>query len=423
MKITGQGLDDVVSRDQIIKLFTLQKELNFEPGDQFMYCNTGYTFLAEIVSRISGQSFPDFVKTNIFTPLKMNNTLLLEDHQQIIKNRAYSYFYNSDSTLKQRRLNYTSSGESNLYSNIEDLALWLINLENPKPGWNQAMERLYQTTNLNSGTTLNYANGLVLKQYKGLDTIKHHGEIWGYKSYICHFPEQNLGIVIQSNLSSFNPEEKAMNIADVILNNDFPDTAVENHQETLRTVKISTQKLEKFTGLYWVIEAEHTREIYLKDGQLMYKRGPGNESVLAPITKNRFRMLGVDPKVDIYFEEGESNLNMFVEINDGDPIVSERYDPVEPTEKELLKYAGTYFSEELQTSYKIEVHNNTLIAHHLRNGEVTLIPSKVPGQQHRFDSDAWWFSKVKFYGEDGLVLGFKLDTSRIRNLNFDRLDV
>jgi hypothetical protein len=224
-------------------------------------------------------------------------------------------------------------------------------------------------------------------------------------------------------LSSFNPEEKAMNIADVILNNDFPDTAAENHQETLRTVKISTQKLEKFTGLYWVIEAEHTREIYLKDGQLMYKRGPGNESVLAPITKNRFRMLGVDPKVDIYFEEGESNLNMFVEINDGDPIVSERYDPVEPTEKELLKYAGTYFSDELQTSYRIEVNNDALIAHHLRNGEVTLVPSKVPGQQNRFDSDAWWFSKVKFYDENGVILGFKLDTSRIRNLNFERVDV
>ena len=114
---------------------------------------------------------------------------------------------------------------------------------------------------------------------------------------------------------------------------------------------------------------------------------------------------------------------MFVEINDGSPIVSERNDPVERTQEELFKYEGTYFSEELQTSYRIEVNNNALSAYHLRNGEITLVPSKVPSQQHRFDSDTWWFTKVKFYSENGVILGFKLDTGRIRDLNFERLDV
>lgn len=421
-KIAGIGFDDVITGDQLIKLYSLQKELNFDPGNQFMYCNTGYAFLAEIVSRVSGQSFPDFMKMNIFDSLKMDNTFFLEDHEQIIAGRAYSYFQENTPSLKQRRLNYSSSGGSNLYSNIEDLALWLMNLEATKKGLIEMIAKLYETTKLNNGTALNYASGMELGKYKNLKLIDHYGGIWGYKSYMCRFPEHKLGIVVLSNLSSFNPEEKAMRIANIILKNQIQDVPDITQNQEIRTIKISTEELNEFCGFYWVKEAEYSREIYLKNGQLTYKRGPENESVLAPFEKNRFRMLDVAPKVDVYFMRGENALNMLVEIDDGDPIVSEKYDPVLHTEENLLKYAGTYFCEELQTTYQIEVKNNTLVTHHIRNDDIILVPSQVPNQLDRFDADPWWFRKVTFYSEDGVIQGFTVDTDRIRNLKFRRVD-
>ena len=88
LMIGGWRLDDVITKDHILKLVSRQKELNFDPGDEYMYCNTGYTLMAEIVARVSGKSFPEWTKENIFDPLEMNHTLFYDDHEKIVKNRA-----------------------------------------------------------------------------------------------------------------------------------------------------------------------------------------------------------------------------------------------------------------------------------------------------------------------------------------------
>jgi len=73
--MAGWRIDDVITKEQILKLVSKQKELNFNPGEEYMYCNTGYTLLAEVVARVSGTSFPDFTEKNIFKPPNMTNTL------------------------------------------------------------------------------------------------------------------------------------------------------------------------------------------------------------------------------------------------------------------------------------------------------------------------------------------------------------
>ena len=81
-------MEDIITTRQILKILCSQKQLNFETGLQFGYSNSGYTLLAEIVSRVSGVSFAEFTRKNIFIPLGMNNTLFNDDFHNVIKNRA-----------------------------------------------------------------------------------------------------------------------------------------------------------------------------------------------------------------------------------------------------------------------------------------------------------------------------------------------
>ena len=91
LAMAGWRLDDIITKDQVLRLVSRQKDLNFTPGDEFLYCNTGFTLLAEVVARVSGMSFTEFTSTHIFEPLKMTNTQFYADCEKIVKNRAYSY--------------------------------------------------------------------------------------------------------------------------------------------------------------------------------------------------------------------------------------------------------------------------------------------------------------------------------------------
>ena len=96
LRMAGWRMDDVITKEHILKLVSQQKELNFKPGEAYMYCNTGFTLLAEVVARISGKPFAEFTEERIFKPLNMNNTLFYDDHEKILKNRGYSYQLKSD---------------------------------------------------------------------------------------------------------------------------------------------------------------------------------------------------------------------------------------------------------------------------------------------------------------------------------------
>ncbi len=89
--LAGWQLDDVITQKQILRMLFRQRELNFTPGSRYLYSNSGFTLLAEIVARVSGKPFPQFAEERIFHPLGMTRTHVHDDHQRIVHDRAYSY--------------------------------------------------------------------------------------------------------------------------------------------------------------------------------------------------------------------------------------------------------------------------------------------------------------------------------------------
>jgi hypothetical protein len=153
LSMAGWRMNNVITKEHILKLVSKQKELNFNPGEEYAYCNTGFTLLAEVVSRTSDMSFAEFTEVNIFEPLKMNNTLFYDDHEKIVKNRAYSYNSSSDG-YKKSVLNYANVGATSLFTTVEDLALWSMNFSNLTVGDSTIVNKMNTTAILNNGKTM-----------------------------------------------------------------------------------------------------------------------------------------------------------------------------------------------------------------------------------------------------------------------------
>ena len=211
---------DVVTTEQILKVISKQKALNFKPGEQYMYCNTGYTLLAEVVARVSKQTFAAFTRENIFEPLNMVNTQFFDDHQKIIKNRAYAYYPKKNDFVKSV-LNDAAPGSSGLFTTIEDLSSWVLNYKNPVIGSAAIFKKMGTVGVLNNGEKTNYGLALERSTYKGLSEIGHGGAIGAYRARITTFKEQDFAVIVMANTPSVHPINIPNKIIDVFLKDDL----------------------------------------------------------------------------------------------------------------------------------------------------------------------------------------------------------
>lgn len=158
----GWRMDDVITHDQIMTMVRHQRELNFDPGEEHLYCNTGYTLLAEVVHRVTGQSFRDWTQANIFEPLGMTSTHFHDDHEMIVKNRAYSYQPDGDG-FKKSVLSYANAGATSLFTTVEDLAKWIHNLQTGMVGGRALIAAMQVEGRLNDAATSRSASNATPK--------------------------------------------------------------------------------------------------------------------------------------------------------------------------------------------------------------------------------------------------------------------
>ncbi len=420
LAMAGWRLDDVITQEHILKMVRHQRELNFTPGEEYLYSNTGYTLLATVVERVSGQSFRHFTDERIFQPLGMTSTHFHDDHERIVRNRAYSYAPQPDGGYRNSPLNYANAGATSLFTTVEDLAKWDRNFDEPQVGSPVLLTQMLQPGVLNSGRQLDYAFALSVGEYRGLRTVGHSGADAGYRSYYVRFPEQRLSVVVLSNLSTFNPVRMALRVADFYLADQFPQRTTplaEGAMENPRPVQLNERELREKVGLYANPATDEFRRIALRDGKLMLMIRPGYE--LTPIAHNRFLVVGSPNRVEMEFEpvgQGESApFRLREKVNGGEPAIYEA--TVALTPAQLREYSGTYSSEELGTSYKIVVRDNRLVAEHRRHEDTVLNPTL----RDRFLGDNWWLRRVQFTRDaQNRVNGFRVTVGRVRDLRFEK---
>ncbi len=193
---------DIIFQEDAQTLVQYQTKLQFEPGSQYLYNNTEYMLLADIVESVSGQQFHEWMDENIFTPLNMNDTVIMHRQGQVIPRVATSYVKDSTGIFTQRYDNSTLQGGGGIYSTVEDMTRWIANFSNHRVGTEQTFRTLTESGVLNNGESLDYGLGISVDMIGDVVRWSHGGSSAGYRSTLVYLPEYERGYIFQTSTPS-----------------------------------------------------------------------------------------------------------------------------------------------------------------------------------------------------------------------------
>jgi CubicO group peptidase (beta-lactamase class C family) len=412
LALAGWKMDDVISFDQILDMAFHQQGLNFKPGAEYSYSNTGYNMLAEMVSRVTGLTFRQWTDQNIFEPLGMKDTHFHDDHNEVIPNRAYGYYRAEKETFKAVSNNLTALGSSSLYTTIDDMAKWVKNFEDHKVGGGSVSKRMLERGVLNSGRKMTYAFGLGWGRYRGLNTISHGGSWASFRTYLVHFPEAGFSVVTLLNHSPSNSSKAAFDLVDIYLADRLKarPKAKSRKKKAPESVDVPLSVLDEYVGTYRLGPAWYVT-ISRKGNRLM---SYATQEETVPMTARSQTLFWVeDYGAPILFKRNkEGRVDRFRYRGMECPKLDDSPEPPSVPFSELI---GEYESGELKTIYSVVEEDGKLVAEHRRHGKIPLFPA----YKDNFRGGAWFMRSVEFTrNEQGEVNGFKVTTGRSRNQRF-----
>lgn len=299
LTLAGWRMDDVITNNQILKLAQQQKALNFEPGSQFMYSNTGYTFLALIIESVTGKTFAEYTQKNIFEPLGMVNSQFYDNYKKVVENRAYSYEKSGDVYLKSK-LNYATTGATSLFTTVEDLAKWVSNFHQPIVGTAEMIRKFNEVSYLDDGKpviwaqlpnkTLYHAKGQLNYPYKGLEVFSHGGHDAGFRAVLTRYPAHQFAVITLSNNEHYTMTQKTFPLAELYLK-DFLVEEVKtppNPSSTHLDKKDFVNQLDLYEGVYVSKELGTQYKIALRNERLVMSHKRLDDMMLTETGKDEF---------------------------------------------------------------------------------------------------------------------------------------
>ncbi len=300
LALSGWPTDGPLSEPQLLALVGRQKTLNFSPGEEFLYSNTGYALLAIVVKRVSGKSLREFAAQQIFQPLGMTHTEFRDDHTLLIPHRAVGY-QPSGSTFRISQPEFDVVGDGGVYSTIDDLAKWDANFRSAKVGGKQAVSLLQTPGKLNDGQSIPYAMGIAVGVFRGNKTFSHSGSYGGYRSMLLRIPERNLSIITLCNTSDA-PNTLGEQVATVMLGlaSQKTDVATLGFSQSLwssggaqapydsTASRARAGQLARIAGRYYSGELDLTVNIVARENALVLERSNADEIRFSPVTDELF---------------------------------------------------------------------------------------------------------------------------------------
>jgi CubicO group peptidase (beta-lactamase class C family) len=400
--------------EEALEVIRRQKKLNYTPGEEYSYTNTGFFLLGQIVERVSGKSLNAFAQERIFKPLGMTKTLFQDDHTQIIKDRATGY--------AQGKMGYTISmsnwdetGDGNVYTTARDLYRWDQAFYTNALG-KDLMDMLHTQGVLNSGKKIDYAFGLVVSEYKGLKVVEHGGAWVGFRAALVRFPEQKFSVVVLANLETIDPSRLAFGVADIYLAGQLKEPPKEE-AKAAATITVPQAELEALAGNWqenkfgiWLVLATRPTKFIASLG--------GRDYALAAVGPGKF--IVPDNPAGFVFEfaalEKGKPARLKLNIGTSQEFQFEKATPVKAlTAGELAGYAGTYVSEELlDARYIISVDKETLV---VKTRDTPRAVLKLMALD-KFTLPDYGLNIEFVRGRDGKVSGFTVSVGRAGGIAF-----
>jgi CubicO group peptidase (beta-lactamase class C family) len=352
MDMSGMIGENHYLNDEIITLIARQQSLNFHPGIEQLYSNTGYFLLGEIVKRVSGKSLRLFAQEHIFAPLGMKNTHFHDNFRDIVKNRADAYEPKEDGGFQTALSWLDCCGDGQIYTTVEDLLLWDRNFyHNILGSYGQNLiEEIMTAGKLDNGEIVSGAFGLQIGDRGGLKTVSHGGSWMGYQSQFIRFPDSQFSVICLANLGTFNPTKLAFEVADIYLEQAYTES-IPKLIPRAKSIDLPLADLQLRTGVYHNPTTNSIWDLEIKDEKLMAKVA-GMYFQLAPIDSNNFQ--SVDNQIDCDIEFPDDRTQMLVKVNANKDIkIFTCQKMLGSTSQGLADYIGTYYSAELDCSYSL----------------------------------------------------------------------
>ena len=401
LSLTGVGRGDrVISQDLAFDVITHQRALDFTPGAEYSYSNSGYNLAAIIVERVSKQKFPAFVDERLFKPVGMKNSSWRDDYQRIVPGRAQAYSRQANGPWRLTMPFMNVYGNGGMLTTVGDWMKWNAMLDSQSLG--AALVQALETRGvLNDGRKITYALGLEVDSYKGLKDVSHGGATAGYQTFLARYPDNKVSVGVMCNGTSPSAGGMAAGITDEIFG-PFPETA------KTEPPQVSEDELKKFAGV-WRNEKTHFPARFVIENGV-----------------SRWMGARLVPMGGAQFTAGDNKL-VFTLDKDGKPSAAEvvdangevrRFAPEvewKPTAADLAAFQGEWFSEEAGATYSVVVDGDKVFVKQRPATRLAMQPLykdhfTVPGY-------VVWFTRDK----DGKVSGMHVGASRMRDMPFVRV--
>jgi CubicO group peptidase (beta-lactamase class C family) len=394
---------DLITEQDVLQIVIRQKGLNFRPGAEYLYSNTGFTLLAIIVQRTSGHSLAQYAQARFFGPLGMHNTHFHDDYSMIVPGRTSAYAPREGGGWRISIPTFDTYGATSLFSTAEDLLLWMASFDNAPEGASEILRAAQTSAVLTDGTPTNYGYGLTLNTWRGVRAIGHGGADAGYRAYVERYPDFGVGVAVLCNAANAGPNNLARAVAARVLADRLPREMVEARAPVHLP---SDAARAAWVGVYRDTVAQAILRVRVSGDTAFANAAPlifGSDTTATTASmegwyslqpRGGLSTIRVNPKGTrqrVFVRQPEALANPSV-------------------------YAGTYSSAELDVQYVFTVRDGALRLFHRKLGDLSLQPAgrdaftTASGSTLLFQRD-----------RRGRLTGFTLNDARVRGVSFVRV--
>ena len=404
----GWREDDVITEDDVLGIVARQRGVNFKPGDEWIYSNTGYTLLAVIVKRVTGQSLRDFAQARIFAPLGMRDTHFHDDHTMVVPGRTSAYQPRDGGGWSISIPVFDTYGATSLFTTSGDLLKWMANLDHPIVGTSALVAAAQTSAVLHDGTPTGYGYGLTVNRYRGLQAIGHGGSDAGYRAHVERYPERGIAVAVLCNASIAVPSVLLRRVTDVLLG-----AAAPRQEASIDTVMrpVAVAARQRWVGIYRDTLSQQVMRIRLTNDTLRLSDGR-----MLATTSDTSARIGTGASALVLRSAGGVVTAVQQIPRSTRDLVFRREAEFTPDRAALAAFAGTYESDELDVRYTLAVTDSGLVLRHRKLGELVMVPT----WRDAFTVNYNFFSQFT-RDRSGKVTGFTINDGRVRGVRFDRV--
>lgn len=410
---------DLTTDRDAMELILRQKGVNFKPGEEFLYSDTNYFLMSQIVKRITGETLRQFAQERIFGPLQMTSTHFHDDHTMIVPRRATGYAPHKGGGFEMDMSNFEQLGDGSVMTTVEDLFKWDQNFYHPIVGGADAIRQLTEPGKLNNGQPVPYAMGLFLDHYRGLNWIHHSGEWVGYRAALSRFPDQHFSALVLCNcVGSMSPMTMALRVADVYLADAMAQAEKAAAPKTASQVPVT--ELRQYGGSYWSQKNGAFRKFVLRDDKLVME-APGLTYDLLPLGGGQFEAqeADIEHKDRYIFHAAKDGKFQLEAIEGGVPVAYEAVKGPAADSSHWSDYAGSFANDELRATWTLVVEKGKLVRQQWMTEDEEIEPAFPDG----FIGDISEGQFLMHFNRDsnGRVTSFDVATDMVRPMRFVRV--